>query len=113
MPGEGKPFTSETASEAGRKSKRRPLDTQIQDFFLDFIAQKIRDGDKRTKLELMFEAAYKEFLKGNSKPLAYLVDRGFGKAKQAIELTGEDGGPIDSKITIEFVNSNNEIPRKT
>lgn len=30
-----------------------------------------------------------------------LLDRGYGKAKQAVELTGEDGGPIQT--VTEFV----------
>ncbi len=81
MPGEGQPFTPETASEAGKKSKRKPLDTMLAELFENFIAEKVKEGSDKDRTVLMFEAAYKEFILGNHKPLAYLMDRGFGKAK--------------------------------
>jgi hypothetical protein len=33
--------------------------------------------------------------------LAWLADRGYGKAMQAV--AGEDGGPIEARITVRFV----------
>jgi hypothetical protein len=32
-----------------------------------------------------------------------LLDRGYGKSMQAVELSGADGGPIDHSVTVEFV----------
>lgn len=32
-----------------------------------------------------------------------ILDRGFGKTKQVTEITGADGGDIQTKLTIEFV----------
>lgn len=40
--------------------------------------------------------------------MKYLTDRLFGKAKQAVEITGEDGGPVQSSITVTFVKPNAE-----
>lgn len=37
------------------------------------------------------------------KTLAYLTDRAFGKAKQAVEVTGEEGGPIKTSLTVTFI----------
>ena len=68
------------ASKAGKKSKRKPLDVTLADFFEKYIAGKQKIKKKNySRIQLMFDAAYGAFLKGNSKPLAYLVDRGFGR----------------------------------
>lgn len=32
-----------------------------------------------------------------------IMDRALGRAPQGIELTGEDGGPIEGTFTVEFV----------
>lgn len=32
----------------------------------------------------------------------YLNDKEYGKPKQAVEMTGEDGGPIETSLTIKF-----------
>lgn len=32
-----------------------------------------------------------------------VLDRGYGKAKQGIEMTGEDGGPVETITRIELV----------
>ncbi len=84
MPGEGKPFTSETASEAGKKSKRKGIEQQVQ----DFLAENWKDGEEKTRLQLIYDALLKHGLKGNVKAFEVLMDRGFGKAKQNIQLSG-------------------------
>jgi hypothetical protein len=38
--------------------------------------------------------------------LKYLTDRAHGKATQAMEVTGKDGEPIQSAITVTFVRMN-------
>ncbi len=97
--------TNGKASEAGKKSKRKPLDITLAEYFENYIQDSIKiSGEDKPRMQLMFDAAYKAFLKGNSKPLAYLVDRGFGKAKGHLELSGQvdipaaqihiDGKPI-------------------
>lgn len=41
-----------------------------------------------------------------------LLDRGYGKSTQAVELTGADGQPIETNthLTVEFVKANNDDP---
>jgi len=100
MPGPGKPFTSETAAEAGRKSKKKGIEQQVQ----EFLDQKVAEGDTRTRLELIYAALMKFGLKGNVKALDILMDRGFGKAKQHVEMSGSIDIPpaqiiINGKIT--------------
>ena len=100
-----KDFTSETARKAGRKSKRRSLDAMIQEQALKLLTAKAKKGERRTKSELMIEVAYTHFLKGNPRPLQYLIDRGFGKAKDSIqvEMTGPDGQQLQNNVKIEFI----------
>lgn len=38
--------------------------------------------------------------------LKYLTDRANGKARQAVEVTGEDGGPVQTAINVTFVKTN-------
>ena len=104
----------ERASEAGKKSKRKPLDVQLAEYFETYIAGKIKEGDERTRMELMFEAAYKEFLKGNKNPLAYLMDRGFGRAKESkdITLTADIKSYDFSKLSKEDIKKLDEIESK-
>ena len=90
-------FNSETGSIAGRKggkiSKRPPLDKKIKESFEKFIEERIKKGDNRTRLELMIESAWMQFCKGNSKPLQYLIDRGFGKAVQPLSMIPNNTDP--------------------
>lgn len=83
-------FTSENAAENGRKggqkSKRKGLEQQIQDYLKERYTDK--DGDERTRLDLIKDALLKFGLKGNVKAIETLLDRGFGKAKQQIDHTG-------------------------
>lgn len=39
-----------------------------------------------------------------------LLDRGYGKATQAVELGGPNGGPIDMNMTVEFVDGEGTVP---
>lgn len=43
--------------------------------------------------------------KGDMQALKEVGDRIDGKPKQQIETTGEDGGPLKSSLTIEFIGS--------
>lgn len=79
-----KPFTTETGRAAGMKSKRRPLEVRIR----DYVEARERKGDKKTREELMHEAQYKMALKGSTHAYNALLDRGYGKSKQAVEVSG-------------------------
>jgi len=92
----GRPFTSETAAEAGRKSKKKKIEVQIQ----EFLNEKWKDGDERTRLDLIKEALLKFGLKGNVKALEILLDRGFGKAKQVIDQNNTFDSDKEIKINI-------------
>ena len=80
-------FDSKRGAEAGRKSKRRAFDVILQEYFEDYFNNAISKDDTRTRREIMIEAAYVAFVKGNYRPLAYLVDRAFGKSKETISLS--------------------------
>jgi hypothetical protein len=43
--------------------------------------------------------------KGNAKMFTALADRAYGKPRQQIEFAGEDGGPIQTSIVVQFVSA--------
>jgi CO/xanthine dehydrogenase Mo-binding subunit len=49
-----------------------------------------------------------ELKKGNAKVFSALADRAYGKPRQRIEQVGEDGGPIQRSIVIQFVRTRDE-----
>lgn len=63
------------------------------------IARAIFEQDS----EAITRAFAAELKKGNAKVFAALADRAYGKPRQQIEFTGEDGGPAQSNIVIHFV----------
>ena len=85
-------FDSERAREAGRKGKKKGIDTRMR----EFLDQAIQDGDTRTREDILREALFKFAIKGNVRAVTELFDRAYGKSKQNLELTGEDGGPVES-----------------
>ena len=79
-------FNSETARIAGKKSKRKPRDQVIRERLDKYLEGRIKKGDTRDRQEIMIEAAFKEWLKGNRGPMAYLMDRGLGKAPENVKF---------------------------
>jgi hypothetical protein len=63
------------------------------------IARAIFERDAEA-IERVFAAALK---KGDAKVFTALADRAYGKPRQKIEQTGEDGGPLQSCLTVRFV----------
>lgn len=47
--------------------------------------------------ELYYQAFSKQLAKGNAYAFKELCDRGYGKMPQKTELTGKDGGPIETR----------------
>lgn len=92
-------FNSKTASAAGKKSKRRSYDAMIADKLDEHVRKAVAKGDTRTRLDLMIEAADREFLDGNPRPWAYLNDRGYGKAKENKTVEGD----VVIKVTREII----------
>ena len=63
------------------------------------IARAIFEGDA----EAIRDVFRKELRKGNHKLFEVLADRGYGKVKQGVELSGPDGDPIATEIEIVLV----------
>ena len=64
------------------------------------------------ELKLHFQAITRAFAaelkKGNAKVFTALADRAYGKPRQQIEFAGEDGGPIQTNIVVQFVRTHDE-----
>ena len=56
------------------------------------------------KLRRIAEALYSKAEEGDIQAVKEIGDRIDGKALQGVELTGAEGGPIENKVTVEFVN---------
>lgn len=95
MPGKGKPFTSDTAREAGKKSKRLPLNRAWQDKL-----EKLKEGGDGTILDDIFQTLTIEAAAGNIQAVKELLDRTYGKAVQKQEISGKDGGAIETSNVI-------------
>lgn len=65
------------------------------------VAERMDKNGKEYKVAIA-EALLKEALKGNVAAIKEIGDRLDGKAKQAIEMTGEDKEPIDINSLVAF-----------
>ena len=54
--------------------------------------------------EAIAKSLIKAAVKGNIQAIKEFGDRVEGKAKQALELTGQDGKPIDNNVTLTIKN---------
>ena len=93
-------FTKETAKEKGRlggqKSKRKPLDQKVQ----EFVNQEIKKGTGVTYLDAFFRAMANQAVKGNTQAFKELMDRGFGRSKQTIAISGSlEHDVVDSPLS--------------
>ncbi len=86
-------FTSERAREAGKKSKRKPLDVQWRDKLMQYT-----DNKDETLLDEIFHVLRTEASTGNMQAVKELLDRSFGKAKQPIVGGSETDEPIQAVI---------------
>ncbi|MGA3080750.1 MAG: DUF5681 domain-containing protein [Terracidiphilus sp.] len=46
--------------------------------------------------------------KGDAKMFTALADRAYGKPRQQVEWTGEDGGPVQTSVVVHFVRNGDE-----
>ena len=100
----GHELTREELSRGGKKSKRVPFDKMM--------AEKVREATE-PEMGNIVQAAMKEFKDGNSRPLAYLIDRGFGKAKEVVQIIDDTEDDIDlSKLSKEELQSYSELLKK-
>jgi hypothetical protein len=84
------PWTPETAP----KGKGRPRD----------VAAEISRAAIERNQEEIYKAIVQKLMAGDAYAFSVHSDRGYGKLKQGIIHTGdEDGGPVRTSITVEFV----------
>jgi hypothetical protein len=83
----------ETANPNGRPKKLPVLDQLVADILGD-------EKDGITAAEAIFKKLRQEAIKGNLKAAEMLLDRAYGKPKQAVEHSGPQGGEIQVKNII-------------
>ena len=68
------------------------------------------DGKPTKQIAKIAKKLVENAADGDMQAIKEVFDRTEGKAAQAIQLTGEDGGPVrtDNKWTVEFVNATPE-----
>jgi hypothetical protein len=82
----------EMGAKGGKKSKRKTFDKRVQEFLESVVM--INKGKKeidtgKTKEDMLLEALYRSCLKGNVYAGREIFDRGFGKARQGIDLKAD------------------------
>ncbi|MCK5614918.1 hypothetical protein KAR91_74335, partial [Candidatus Pacearchaeota archaeon] len=94
MPGKGTPFNSTTGRAGGKKSKRKPFDTRVQDFLQKFT----KKNGKNTKItyeDALLSMLMQESMKGNITAIREMFNRGYGQPKQPVAISGdEDSIPV-------------------
>ena len=90
-----KPFKKgQSGNPNGRPRKLPKLDVLLAEVLGD-------DAKGTTVAEQILRALEKQAMKGNVKAAELLLDRGYGKAKQSIDLSGEVGLTVsDVKFSI-------------
>lgn len=73
---------------------------------IEKVLRKRSASDELEALERLVEAQVLKAEEGDLQSFKEIMDRYAGKAPQGIELTGDDGGPVESKFTLEFVRPN-------
>lgn len=82
-------FTKGNAAIMGKKGGQvcsPTLDEACRGYLDQYLSQKISEGDERPRLWIMIEAAFKEWLNGNYRPMAFLVERGYGKSPEVFKI---------------------------
>ena len=91
-------FTPVTGKDAGKKSKRKPLDTRFQ----EFLEEKATDGS--TNEEQLIQALFQFGMKGNITAFTELLNRAYGRPRMQIDTEIVNREPV----TINFI----AVPRK-
>jgi len=63
-----------------------------------------KDKKGRRKLRALADKLVEKALDGDTQAINHIADRLDGKPSQAINVGGQEDNPIESKVTIEFVN---------
>ena len=88
----------------GRKDAAAKLKAELEKFLKGDLGEKAR-------WDWLLEAWFAAALKGSAPHIGMLLDRVYGKAKEQIEITGEDG-PIDLRHQLDFSGKSDEELRK-
>ena len=97
-----KPFQKGNPGGPGRP-KTRELDAMVREFLAQSVPS--RNGGDKTLLEAIFAGLSAKAAKGDSKAAGLLLERGYGKAKQEIVLTGDGANPVAQTLTVKFVDA--------
>ncbi len=74
----------------------RPRKTPLTDVCRELLGKPVpNDRSGRTYAEAIAERLAKKALAGDVRAAREIADRAEGKARQAMELTGQDGGPLE------------------
>lgn len=74
----------------------RPKKTPLADACRDLLEEAVpRDRSGRSYAEAIAEKLAKKALRGNIAAVREIADRAEGKARQAMEVSGPEGGPLD------------------
>lgn len=101
----GKPFQKGTSGNPGGKPKQfadyiRECTLQgreLVDFALALMRGEVEVKDVRVVDRELVEVMKPPGHEVRMDAVKYLTDRGWGKAKETVELSGKDGGPIEAK----------------
>lgn len=86
------PRTKELAAIAGKTPKRPRFERRIQ----EWLDSKTEKGEVREPeiLKIIWEMIQKK----NLNAIREIWDRAYGKPRQALEVTGEEGGPVETIV---------------
>lgn len=97
-----KPFKK---GQSGNPKGKQPKIPKLDVLLAEVLGEE-KDGVEAAKAILM--ALRAKATKGDVRAAEVLLDRAYGKAKQGLELTGADGGPIRTAIIFAAPDPNNK-----
>jgi len=81
----------------------RPMEPWTWRGLLMEAAEEVAEGSKEPRKKILARKLVEKAADGDVTALKEFGDRIDGKANQAVELSGKDGGPVEQSITITFV----------
>lgn len=81
---------------SGRKKKL----PEIDDLLAEVLGGNPDDPESLSEAKAVLSAMLKAAKGGNVQAQIAILDRAYGKPKQALEHTGKDGGPIETAKTV-------------
>ena len=80
--------------QSGNPKGRPPKLPRLDDLLADILGE---EKDGQTATEAILKRIRLQATQGNLKAAEMLLERAYGKARQAVEITGKDGAPIELK----------------